>query len=458
MWRSIPAVLAALLLLTGGPVPGLAEAGDTPAAAGAALERPRTSSPETGDPSGKSGGSAPPDLEALIADVGPVPGRVIDAAIEGEGRTANMILGTFIANRNAHSRIRLARALALAQQAAGDRRIDSRGDLNAMMNRVSIVAHQALNSPFVVDVTVRGGFVPPPGTRAYDLGPADTPLAAGFETMTAQDTQVTGAFVRSLRVIGTGALLFEGLRGVERITARLPNGSYRVVVLTGRPTDPALSQPFGAMLRANAETFYIGTTPRFGPLPSAWVVEPVLVDAAARRGYAQAAAREALRREPERDPGGGGLGIAFRTEVVDGTLDLRFVHMDPDKTTAISAVLVQPAHQEALWVTDRSLSVLQLSSGLLDALGAEGEVDPKRAAAVVAYAVHRRPDRAEAVVRAGLRLFPDAAAEIVAAVAGLDEVAVERLTAWVKGEPRLSTARKRAALERLPQQAMTDAP
>lgn len=290
MWRTLPAVLAAIVLLIGGPAPGLAEPDGTPAgtadaAAGAAEAAGASSSSSSSsparEPGAETGATRRAALDALVERVGPVPSRVVDAAIDGDGRTANMILGAYLADGNVSSRIRLARALALVRQAAGDRRIDSRGDLNAMMNRVSTVARQALSSPFVVDVTVRGGFVPPPGTLAYDLGPADTPLAAGFETMTAQDTQVTGAYVRSLRVIGTGALLFEGLRGVERLTARLPNGSYRVIVLTGRPTDPALSQPFGAMLRANADTFYIGTTPRFGPLPSAWVVEPVLTAAAA---------------------------------------------------------------------------------------------------------------------------------------------------------------------------------
>lgn len=319
--------------------------------------------------------------------------------------------------------------------------------MGPVIDRVSVVAQRAVNSPLIFETAVERDFVPPPNTVAFDLGPPDSTVAVGFERVDPESGVLSGKDLTAQSRFGGGALLSDGVSGVEGFTAQVPNGSYRVVLLADTPPEGRVpSAPFGTVIDSGNDSFYLGKARPAQWLSRAWIANPVLSEPALREIYRSLPGHQILADDPMRGSGGYGYGIAFKTEVTGGFIDVRIETPEDSEPIYVSAIVVQPADQKAVWLTERNIVTNALAHRFLQVMDARGNVSPRRAAAIVAYAVHQRPDRATEIFRAGMALFPDATGQIARAVAGLDAVKREQVVAWVSEESGLTQAQKREAL------------
>ena len=87
------------------------------------------------------------------------------------------------------------------------------------------LASEVVCSTRCIGTELAEGYVPDAASFAYDFGGPASLVAKGF-TLVTPDSQAFQGNVRDLEGLGTGALLYDGVTGVTRITLNLPNGSY----------------------------------------------------------------------------------------------------------------------------------------------------------------------------------------------------------------------------------------
>lgn len=82
----------------------------------------------------------------------------------------------------------------------------------------------------VEKIEIATTFSLPVGVYGWDLGSATSPLYPGFKRLTPLDKEVEGVVLKSVARSGGDALLSDGIRGLERVRLRVPNGKYRVTL------------------------------------------------------------------------------------------------------------------------------------------------------------------------------------------------------------------------------------
>jgi len=103
---------------------------------------------------------------------------------------------------------------------------------------IADVASEAMNAPRIYRVALDPAFALGPDAIGWDFGPASSPLYPGFRRVTPAGL-VSGNVPLASYDWGRGdGLSSDGIFNVRTFGARVPDGSYRLIVLTGLPDGP----------------------------------------------------------------------------------------------------------------------------------------------------------------------------------------------------------------------------
>lgn len=159
------------------------------------------------------------------------------------------------------------RATALMSQIGGQKDGVGTDTLLKVIDRIASNAIDLVAGSQVVRVGIDENFIPKKSVLAWDFGPADGNVAEGFERILPGDPRIGGAGLDGLRRPADSGLLSDGITGVERIETNLPDGDYRVILLTQNLGDRALmANPFGSEIVVNGNAIAVAQ-----PSPDQWV-------------------------------------------------------------------------------------------------------------------------------------------------------------------------------------------
>jgi hypothetical protein len=392
------------------------------------------------------------ELRRLSRQVGRVPGTLLNTLVQRDRASARRAVANFLTRGNAEPKRMAARAIALINQVRTDPRVQTRGRTLELASLVSDMVARSVSSPRVIEVLVDGDYIPPANARAYDLGGEGDPVAIGFEKLTPAGEIATGHRETPFASDSLGPLLADGIANIRRISLPLANGTYRVILLTGRSAARNLpTAPFGETLTANSTRYYLGEARPATWIGGARLLRPVLAasNKAGRIGLS-GLARE-LDEAPWLRPGGEAVGIAFKVDVVHGFLTVRFEQPVSGRGVDLSAIIVEPADQSSSLVHGREVVRAAMGQEFADTLSRQYDADPDMAAALAALGADMAPANASDIVTAALRSHPQAAKLIVTVVSRLDGVDARAIRAAIQDDPGLTRAARIAALAALPE-------
>jgi len=190
--------------------------------------------------------------------------------------------------------------------------------LQQAMSLVADTAEESLAAPPVARVVVANNFRLADRAVGFDFGSPDSSVMVGFEKVTAKDPRVSGSRVKALRRPSGDSLLADGIADMHRFETELPNGKYRVVLLTDDLGEGLRTQtPFGAQVGVNGNPVQMAATS-----PDLWLDQAVLGSTGS--GIASA--------------GRSGM-VIVEAEVADGKLVVEF----GSGRTYVSGLIVEPA-------------------------------------------------------------------------------------------------------------------
>jgi hypothetical protein len=139
--------------------------------------------------------------------------------------------------------------------------------LQAVADQIAKVADESINSAHVLKVGVDPGVTLTGKQHGFEFGPPDLKKFANFESIAPKDPRVTGKDVRGLRRPETAPLLGSGISGVQSVQLKMPNGQYRIILVTGNTGIPSLATaPFGQDVAVNGQSFHVAG----GGSPDTW--------------------------------------------------------------------------------------------------------------------------------------------------------------------------------------------
>ena len=217
--------------------------------------------------------------EKVPADA--VPSDLIEKALAGDN-DALAALQAYLRGVDAKSPEAIAqRTTALIAQIGREKKDAS---TESLLNVIDQIASKAINlvaGTQIVRMSVDNDFVPDRALIAWDFGPADGPIAPGFERILPNDNRIGGADLDGLRRPADldglrrpadNGLLNDGIAGLERIEANVPDGEYRIILMTQNLGDNKLmGNPFGSTISVNGSSQTISQ-----PSPEDWIGESVL--------------------------------------------------------------------------------------------------------------------------------------------------------------------------------------
>ncbi len=240
-------------------------------------------------------------------------GELLAAALAGEPEARGALMALFNEVRGDTSAIA---ELAVELIVALD------GDPVAVTDAATLIADvaiQALTTQPIVRVSVGEGFTLPPGAIGWDFGAPDSPSFQDFQKVTSADQGIIPGATGGLQRPGGKGLLSDGLLNIHKFFVQVPDGTYRLILLTDATGNPTLANPLGEAIMVNGLHF-----PMPGGSPDSWLGNGVL-------GGAQDA--------------GGGLGtgtggaIVLTVEVVNGQLMLEFLPVEGQEIFLTGAIL-----------------------------------------------------------------------------------------------------------------------
>lgn len=217
----------------------------------------------------------------LAAAVAVAPAMVADRAVAqssglfGGGTNFSSAAGrnqvsNFLRAGNARPREVANRAVAAIQTIRSSGAITDPGELIAAADAISQEAQAGLCSPRVVRTVVSDNFQLPPGAIGFDFGPQDAPVANGFSAVHPGDSRLNGGQPRGLAAPDNSAIAADGLVGVGGFDTELPNGQYRVTLLTRDLGEENLAiTPLGSEIDVNGQKVSLGAHPSDQWLPTA---------------------------------------------------------------------------------------------------------------------------------------------------------------------------------------------
>ncbi|MFN4281756.1 MAG: hypothetical protein ACK4NA_03855 [Alphaproteobacteria bacterium] len=242
-------------------------------------------------------------------------------------------LKSFIAAGNASPDEISQRAIRVVQQLKDSRLVSDPATVLAAADRIAQTVSESLNAARVMQLKVDSQFRVPEGAYAFDFGPADKPLTEGFERVRPDDPRVRGSQTQGMRRPGDGApILSGGIAGIEGLQFDVPDGEYRVILMTESVGDAALSlAPFGQQVVANGITLNI-----FNTEPEDWLRQAVL----SVRGLEGA--------ETAGNRQGGAVTLTVRVQGGKLIMDFRMPGADQLLKTYLTGLVIQPIEQPPL--------------------------------------------------------------------------------------------------------------
>ncbi|MDP6344118.1 MAG: hypothetical protein QF578_14575 [Alphaproteobacteria bacterium] len=231
--------------------------------------------------------------------------------------------------------------------------------LQDAITQISRAARQALFSTPISKVTVLDSFRLTDRSMGFDFGPPDSRVMPQFQHVTAKDKRLSGPKPRAMRRPSGDQLLADGIVNVRKFTADVPNGKWRVVLLTddvgvGRE----LSRPLGRSVQVNESTMTIAQNS-----PDDWLDEAFLSGDTVKVGGATG-----KKKPPPAQRLGTGTGgmVISEIEISDGKL---IVALEPAKagSTYLTAIIVEPLDEKTnVALKDEAASYYDRESDLRD--------------------------------------------------------------------------------------------
>ena len=283
----------------------------------------------------------PPDTkDAAKAPLPQVPRNVL-AGLLADGAQNGALLRSFLAKDGASPDAISQRAVDLVEALKQSGLVANESVLALAAQRVARAASDTLNAAPILELKVDKTFHAPPGIKAFDFGPPDKAPVAGFQRVLPNDPMLAGQ-VHGLRRPGDeSGLLSGGVAGVKSVKVALPDGEYRVTLLTEAIGDATLGlAPFGETIDANGQKVRVLEAP-----PDQWSRMTVL----SNQGLAGAA---------DGSPGAGGA-ITLIVHVVGGQLDLGFQFANTSLQTYLTGMVVEPFNQPSIFARTPDAPPLQ---------------------------------------------------------------------------------------------------
>lgn len=236
------------------------------AVAAAAQQQPSQQPPQQqnqNSPQGPDGSQTqPPQVE--------VPKELIEQLLAG-APGAEAAARQFLTGGTRKPEVVTQRATALIRQLGANKAGAATDQLLKAVDRIASNAIGLVAGAQIVRVGIDKDFRPRNAVLAWDFGPADGAPPPGFEKVQPGDGRIGGAGLSALRRPADETILQDGITGVERIEADVPDGEYRIILMTQNLGDGQLmASPFGSEIVVNG-----AATPVGDQSPDAWVEDAV---------------------------------------------------------------------------------------------------------------------------------------------------------------------------------------
>ncbi|MBT5048831.1 MAG: hypothetical protein HOM58_10035 [Rhodospirillaceae bacterium] len=198
------------------------------------------------------------------------PRAILDRALAGKrGMPA---IDHYLRGDGAGPEIVVRRATALIRALGRNRRTMRPLDLLAAVDTVTHVAARSLSYATVMHLAIEQGYRPDKAVLAWDFGPVEGNAMPGFRRIAPDDHRLSGTGIAALRRSDENALLTDGIAGLRKINLDLPDGEYRIILMTQNFGVPSLVRnPFGREIRINGIPLIVM---RHGP--STWLSHALL--------------------------------------------------------------------------------------------------------------------------------------------------------------------------------------
>lgn len=217
-------------------------------------------SPAPGAPAAKvpvADASAAKAPDGIGADI-KIPAAVLSGLLVGSPESL-LALKQYLAQVSASPAAVTRRALDVVRQLRESGLVRDPVLMIAAAERVSRSAADTLKSMKIVQLKIDRNYRPRAGTIALDFAPPDARARPGFRRVLPSDNIAQGNDMQAIRRPGDDEdLLADGITGVERVQLDLPDGQYRVTLMTESLGDVATSlSPFGEQIMANAMLYQL---------------------------------------------------------------------------------------------------------------------------------------------------------------------------------------------------------
>ena len=163
------------------------------------------------------------------------------------------------------------RATALISSIGANKGAIGTDALLRLIDRIASDAIGMVAGSQIVRLGIDKDFIPRRAVLAWDFGPPDGTPAPGFEKVRPGDGRIGGAALSALRRPADNTLLQDGISGVERIEADVPDGEYRIILMTQNLGDSKLmASPFGSEIVVNGSATPVGQ-----PSPESWARDAI---------------------------------------------------------------------------------------------------------------------------------------------------------------------------------------
>lgn len=216
---------------------------------------------------------ADPDLVRYLLDTTAraEPPRAFVERLYDDPANAKRPMAEYLADGDPAPEQRALRAVTLARGIINSRRAYTETETrDKLIDLLLEVASEVVCSAYFVESEIGEGYVPRASTFPYDFGGPASQLASGYTLVTPQSSLLVGGQPVAREGLGTGALLFDAVSGVDRIATFVPNGRYILILLTA-----VGGQHQTFRMTVNGIDHWVVWTPR-----EAWPLgEPLLISA-----------------------------------------------------------------------------------------------------------------------------------------------------------------------------------
>lgn len=218
------------------------------------------------------------------------------------------------------------------------------GVLRDAADRISAAASRSFASAQVFKVKMTSGFELGDRRLGFDFGPPDAAVQPGFQKVTSRSEWVHGGGMTAMRRPEGAALLRDGLLNVRRIELPVPDGEYRVMIMTDDVgvTESNMS-PFGKNMKVNDARIRMPEVD-----PKAWVDVAYLAEPNDYFGRDGDERAERVRRRPSAQARSTG-GVTLVHAVVEGGKLRIIFDKNQGFNTYVTGVIVEPVGEESIF-------------------------------------------------------------------------------------------------------------